>query len=165
PLRISGQIGHLVVLHDLSYADKRGWEARNYLFLALMGVAFGAAALASIIAALVMRRWLASIRQAIESARAGTATSPGDDDLIPLGQEIRDVLQELESSRRTIDAAHTDWSPETLRAALSNELSGSEVIVVSNREPYIHNKTEDGGVSLQIPASGLVAALEPVTRA
>ncbi|MGO4706934.1 trehalose-6-phosphate synthase [Microvirga sp. 2MCAF38] len=166
PLRIgNGQMGHLVILHDLSYADRRGWEARNYLFLALTGVAFGAAALASIIATLVMRRWLASIRQAIESARTGTAGAPADDELIPIGQEIRDVLQELESSRRTIDAAHTDWNPETLRAALSNELSGSEVIVVSNREPYIHNKTEDGSIVLQIPASGLVAALEPVTRA
>lgn len=164
PLPASGRSGHLVVLHDLSYADQRGGEARNYLFLALAGVAFGAAALAATIAALIMRRWLASIRQAIESARTGTVNSPGEENMIPLGQEIRDVLQELEASRRTIDAAHTDWSPETLRAALANELSGSEVIVVSNREPYIHNRT-DSGISLQIPASGLVSALEPVVRA
>ncbi len=165
PLTVGGRTGHLVVLHDLSYADRRGWEARNYLFLALAGVAFGAAALAAMIAALVMRRWLASIRQAIESARAGNAQPADQENIIPLGQEIRDVLQELEASRRTIDAAHTDWSPETLRAALSNELSGSEVIVVSNREPYIHNRTETGEIALQIPASGLVSALEPVVRA
>jgi len=165
PLAASGREGHLVVLHDLSYADRRGGEARNHLLLALAGVAFGAAALAALIAAVIMRRWLASIRQALENARAGAAGPPEQENIIPLGQEIRDVLQELESSRRTIDAAHTDWNPDTLRAALSNELSGSEVIVVSNREPYIHNRTESGGVSLQIPASGLVSALEPVVRA
>ena len=165
PLVASGREGHLVVLHDLSYADRRGGEARNYLFLALAGVAFGAAALATLIAAFIMRRWLASIRQALENARAGSAAAPEQENIIPLGQEIRDVLQELESSRRTIDAAHTDWNPDTLRAALSNELSGSEVIVVSNREPYIHNRTESGQISLQIPASGLVSALEPVVRA
>ncbi|MCG7393514.1 trehalose-6-phosphate synthase [Microvirga sp. ACRRW] len=165
PLTVSGREGHLVVLHDLSYTDRRGGEARNYLFLALAGVAFGAAALAAMIAALIMRRWLASIRQALENARAGAAGTPEQENIIPLGQEIRDVLQELESSRRTIDAAHTDWSPDTLRAALANELSGSEVIVVSNREPYIHNRAQDGGISLQIPASGLVSALEPVVRA
>jgi trehalose 6-phosphate synthase len=164
PLEANGRQGHLLVLHDLSYADRRGGEARNYLFLALAGVAFGAAALAAMIAALIMRRWLTSIRQAIESARAGNMPSAQDENLIPIGQEIRDVLQELDASRRTIDAAHTDWSPDTLRAALSNELSGSEVIVVSNREPYIHNRT-DNGISLQIPASGLVSALEPVVRA
>lgn len=164
PLSVGGHPGHLVVLHDLSYADRRGGEARNYLFLALAGVAFGAAALAAMIAALIMRRWLASIRQAIENARAGNAPAAERENIIPLGQEIRDVLQELEASRRTIDAAHTDWSPDTLRAALANELSGSEVIVVSNREPYIHNRTEKG-IALQIPASGLVSALEPVVRA
>ena len=70
------------------------------------------------IAAIIMRRWLASIRQALESARAGNANPPAEENIIPLGQEIRDVLQELEASRRTIDAAHTDWTPETLRAAL-----------------------------------------------
>lgn len=165
PLTVAGRPGHLIVLHDLTYSDRRGGEARNYLFLALAGVAFGAAALAAMIAALIMRRWLASIRQALESARSGTAGTPEQETIIPLGQEIRDVLQELEASRRTIDAAHTDWSPDTLRAALSNELSGSEVIVVSNREPYIHNKTDDGRTALQIPASGLVSALEPVVRA
>jgi len=164
PLNAGGQTGHLVILHDLSYAEERGGEARNYLFLALAGVAFGAAALAALIAALIMRRWLTSIRQAIESARTGVVSQTSESNLPPLGQEIREALQELEATRRTIDAAHTDWSPETLRAALSNELSGSEVIVVSNREPYIHNRT-DSGISLQIPASGLVSALEPVVRA
>jgi trehalose 6-phosphate synthase len=37
-------------------------------------------------------------------------------------------------------------------------------MVVSNREPYIHNH-KDGDISLQIPASGLVSAMEPVMRA
>jgi trehalose 6-phosphate synthase len=38
------------------------------------------------------------------------------------------------------------------------------VLVVSNREPYIHNR-KNGEIALQIPASGLVAAVEPVMRA
>ncbi len=38
-------------------------------------------------------------------------------------------------------------------------------MVVSNREPYIHNHNKDGEVTLQTPASGLVSALEPVMRA
>lgn len=164
PMNIAGQRGHLLILHDLSYAERRGGQARNYFFMALAGVALGAAALAALIAALIMRRWLAAIRQAIEQTRAGSAAPAAEMVLPAIGEEIREVLQELESSRRTIDAAHTDWSPETLRAALANELSGAEVIVVSNREPYIHNRG-DNGVALQIPASGLVAALEPVVRA
>jgi trehalose 6-phosphate synthase len=38
------------------------------------------------------------------------------------------------------------------------------VIVVSNREPYIHERT-DGGIIVKRPASGLVTAVEPVMRA
>jgi hypothetical protein len=45
------------------------------------------------------------------------------------------------------------------------ELTGSQVIVVSNREPYIHNRGADGRVALQRPASGMVTALEPIMRA
>ncbi len=57
------------------------------------------------------------------------------------------------------------WSPAALRRLLEEELPGADVIVVSNREPYIHNRAPDGSVSLQMPASGLVSALEPITRA
>jgi trehalose 6-phosphate synthase len=38
------------------------------------------------------------------------------------------------------------------------------VIVVSNREPYIHNR-EARDIVVQTPASGLVAAIEPIMRA
>jgi trehalose 6-phosphate synthase len=51
-----------------------------------------------------------------------------------------------------------------LRNVLTHKLPGAEVIVVSNREPYIHNR-EGGDIVLQTPASGLVAAIEPIMRA
>jgi trehalose 6-phosphate synthase len=63
-----------------------------------------------------------------------------------------------------IDATRVNWSPETLRVTLESQLPDAEIIVVSNREPYIHNHTQDG-IALQTPASGLVAAIEPVMRA
>src|SRR5258708_32321271 len=47
---------------------------------------------------------------------------------------------------------------------LESQLPDAEIIVVSNREPYIHNHVQDG-IALQTPASGLVAAIEPVMRA
>ena len=40
-----------------------------------------------------------------------------------------------EETRRSIDAAHSDWSPETLRLALAKHLPNTQVIVVSNRQP------------------------------
>jgi trehalose 6-phosphate synthase len=39
------------------------------------------------------------------------------------------------------------------------------MIVVSNREPYIHNLSDSGPPSVQVPASGMVTAIEPIMRA
>lgn len=80
-------------------------------------------------------------------------------------EAARKVLREYEKNGQSVDAALVTWSPDTLRKILADELPGAQVIVVSNREPYIHNETKDGGVELVVPASGLVSALEPITRA
>jgi alpha,alpha-trehalose-phosphate synthase [UDP-forming] len=47
---------------------------------------------------------------------------------------------------------------------LRTQLRGDEIIVVSNREPYIHESTP-AGIIVKRPASGLVTAIEPVLRA
>jgi trehalose 6-phosphate synthase len=56
------------------------------------------------------------------------------------------------------------WTAERLRSLLRSELAGDEVMVVSNREPYIHTRSESG-IGLLRPASGLVTAVEPIMRA
>ncbi|RJT41625.1 trehalose-6-phosphate synthase [Mesorhizobium waimense] len=79
-------------------------------------------------------------------------------------EAARKVLREFEKNGQSVDAALVTWSPETLRKILTEDLPEAQVIVVSNREPYIHN-IKDDGVELVVPASGLVSALEPITRA
>jgi trehalose 6-phosphate synthase len=76
----------------------------------------------------------------------------------------RAVMRESQKNGHSADATLVHWSPQTLRTILADELPGAQVIVVSNREPYIHNLSDDG-VKLVVPASGLVSALEPITRA
>src|SRR5262249_50028000 len=156
--------GHLILLHDLTYAEQRGAQARTWITIALAGVALTGAALASTFALLIVRRWLQSIRQAIDDVKAGRNGGLDRDHDLVFGRLVRDVLQELKETTRSIDATHADWGPDTLRLALAGQLPDAEVIVVSNREPYIHNRASDG-ITLQVPASGLVAALEPVMRA
>jgi len=77
----------------------------------------------------------------------------------------RQLLQESLRNSRSVDDPLVSWTPETLRRILATELPDEQVILVSNREPYIHNLGADGNVKLIVPASGLVSALEPVTRA
>jgi trehalose 6-phosphate synthase/phosphatase len=73
-------------------------------------------------------------------------------------------VPESEKNGQSTVAALAQWSPETLRHILATELPDAQVIVVSNREPYIHNRKGDD-IQLVVPASGLVSALEPITRA
>jgi len=56
------------------------------------------------------------------------------------------------------------WKPATLKSFLHDHLAGDEVLIVSNREPYIHNR-KDEAIEVQVPASGVVTALEPIMRA
>ena len=58
----------------------------------------------------------------------------------------------------------TTWTEERLNKLVANRLRGRKVIVVSNREPYIHVE-QQGRISCITPASGLTTALDPVLRA
>jgi trehalose-6-phosphate synthase len=156
--------GHLILIHDLRFAQQRGAQAKTWLIAALAVAAFVGVALSSLIALFIMRGWVHSVRRAIDQVRSGERGPKEITSSAAFGGEIRNLLREIEERRRSIDSTYTDWNPETLRFALQRELPDSEVIVVSNREPYIHNRIGDR-IVLQIPASGLVAALEPVMRA
>ncbi|MDX8479584.1 trehalose-6-phosphate synthase [Mesorhizobium sp. VK24D] len=94
--------------------------------------------------------------------RSRTASMPASGDDVA-SEAARKVLREFEKNGQSVDAALVTWSPETLRKILTEDLPDAQVIVVSNREPYIHNE-KNGEVELVVPASGLVAALEPITR-
>ncbi|HWU85168.1 MAG TPA: trehalose-6-phosphate synthase, partial [Rhodocyclaceae bacterium] len=84
--------------------------------------------------------------------------------LRPLARDLQRLVRELEARSGTRDASQLNWNPETLKAILRGELRGDDVIVVSNREPYIHAE-RNGDIEVQRPASGLVTALEPIMRA
>lgn len=165
PITTDAPTGHLLVLHDLSYIDDRANAARLYSILALFGVAMGLGLLLTAIVLGLMRAWGRSILSAISDAQAGRGQSVSlQRNNFPISREVHAVLAEMRVERRFADGIHVEWSPKTLHQLLKEELPGAEVLVVSNREPYIHNRVNDE-ITLQTPASGLVAALEPVMRA
>jgi trehalose 6-phosphate synthase len=45
------------------------------------------------------------------------------------------------------------------------QLSDCAMVVVSNREPYVHGHDREGRINVQVPASGMVTAIEPIMRA
>ena len=160
--------GRLVIVHDTGFMTLRESKTRWITLGALLVVALGGALLATLVAFIIMRQWVNAVRASMEELRNGRNEEKPAAPALPVvnfvGDDIRKALEELEAVRRSIDAIDVQWSPETLSVTLANELPGSEVLIVSNREPYIHSKT-DKGITLQVPASGLVSALEPVMRA
>ncbi|MGV3571080.1 MAG: alpha,alpha-trehalose-phosphate synthase (UDP-forming), partial [Ramlibacter sp.] len=89
---------------------------------------------------------------------------PPSPELAPLAADLRERLRDLEDEVRRSTRPQDVWSAERLQALLRTQLRGDQVIVVSNREPYIHER-KDGQVVVRRPASGLVTAVEPVMRA
>src|SRR5262245_46262215 len=57
-----------------------------------------------------------------------------------------------------------NWNKERLNDLVADRLRGAKLIVVSNREPYMH-KGEGGTIRSVMPASGVTTALDPVLRA
>ncbi|MBI4695662.1 MAG: trehalose-6-phosphate synthase [Gammaproteobacteria bacterium] len=85
-------------------------------------------------------------------------------ELAPLAADLRARLRDLEDEFRRSLGPEREWTPERLRSLLHTQLRGDEVIVVSNREPYIHDY-DSGHIVVRRPASGLVTAVEPVVQA
>jgi trehalose 6-phosphate synthase len=85
-------------------------------------------------------------------------------ELQPVAKDLRALIHDLEADKRMRDESQMSWKPATLKSFLHDHLAGDEVLIVSNRQPYIHN-WKDGAMEVQVPASGVVTALEPIMRA
>lgn len=56
------------------------------------------------------------------------------------------------------------WTKDSLHGLIEDKLRGYRLIVVSNREPYLH-RYSGGQVEVERPASGMAAALDPIMQA
>jgi trehalose 6-phosphate synthase len=155
----------LVLVHDMSFVERRSEETRRYLFYFFIALGACIALITVVIAQLSWRGWVDGLRALLRGEGilrpAARSTAP---ELRPIARDLRELIRDLERQYRPLDGSQRIWDQEALRATLRSELHGNDVIVVSNREPYIHVRTDEG-VRMQRPASGLVTALEPVMRA
>ena len=157
----------LAILHDMSFVEKRSEETRLYLFAFFAVLAFLVALITVIVAQLSWRGWVNGLRALLRGeglVRPAGGAAFSTPELRPIAGDVRELIRELEERYRPRDEGQLAWSPASLRAILEREPGGGDMIVVSNREPYIHVRTDEG-VRVQHPASGLVTALEPVMRA
>ncbi|MEW5739951.1 MAG: trehalose-6-phosphate synthase [Myxococcota bacterium] len=152
----AGVLGSVVLVHDLAYADHRDAATRKVLFGGFFVLALAAAVATLLAARFAWRGWTLELQRALlgEPSR----------EFQPLVRDVRSLVDRLTRERDT-EARVGPWDPERLKATLIRHLQGERVVVLANREPYVHERGAGGEVKVLHPASGLVTALEPVMRA
>jgi trehalose 6-phosphate synthase len=154
----------VLLIHDLSFADRRQRSARDFV-LVVVGISMLLLALLVVLAAwLQLRRWVNILVGDIRGKRyQDDAQSPAAS--LPILSQVRKVLAEVEEKQRLEIDFSENWTPQALRQVVRDYLHSGQVMIVSNREPYVHNRNAEGRVTVQVPASGMVTALEPIMRA
>ncbi len=154
----------VLMLHDLSFVDRRQRTARDFV-LVFVGISLLLLALLIVLVAwLQLRRWVKILIGDIRGKRfLDDAKSPRSS--MPILSQVRQVLAEAEEKQRLEIDFHENWTPQALRQVVRDYLHSSQVIIVSNREPYVHNFDKQQRPIVQVPASGMVTALEPIMRA
>jgi trehalose 6-phosphate synthase len=157
--------GRLMLVHDMSFVHQRSADTKWYIFYLFAGLAAVISLVTVLVAHISWRGWVAGVRAMLNRgglpALRGQVHSP---ELHPVAQDLHELVRELEADRRLRDESQITWSPASLKTILHEHLSGDEILIVSNRQPYIHNRRGQK-IEVQTPASGLVSALEPVMRA
>jgi alpha,alpha-trehalose-phosphate synthase [UDP-forming] len=168
-------VGGLAVVHDVSYIRAQSLRVWRAAFLRILAQVF-----LIVLITLLIVRWsiagpIARAAQWMRALRTGRISSrqqmPDLELFRPLAWEVVTLAESLSQARnaaeneaRLREASESMWTADRLAVQVQSRLNGSRLFVVSNREPYMHQRN---GKSLEVvvPPSGLVTALEPVLDA
>ncbi len=168
-------VGGLVIVHDASYIHDQNLRTWHESFLRVLLQVL----VISLITLLIVR-WsitgpiarAAQWMKALRTGRVPSSQQPPDLDAFPpLAHEVATFAESLSQARsaaeneaRLREAGESQWTAERLAIHIQGKLEGGKLVVVSNREPYMHTRNGKN-VECIVPASGLVTALEPILRA
>ncbi len=147
--------GWIVLLHDMSYVARREAATQRFYFYGFAALAL----LASLATAFFERAAWRTMRDEVRRMVRGAPERP---EFAPLMRDVRELAERLANEAQARPTL--GWTRERLRETLKSTLHGERVVVLANREPYIHERRGDK-IEVLHPASGLVTALEPVMRA
>jgi trehalose 6-phosphate synthase len=152
-------LGFVVLVHDLAFVQRREGSTQKFLLIAFITLAALASVVTLVTTRLLWRGWRRTLRQ-----MAYGESDTRSPEFVPLVKDLRELLNRLAREEHS-ELEGGVWNPIRLKLTLRRHLHGERLIVVANREPYIHDRAPDGSIRVLHPASGLVSALEPVMRA
>lgn len=164
------RLGYLIVLHDASYMMLRHQTSARYLLALLMGLAFIFSMVTLLVYRWTMSQSVNKLKMLFRGFVTGDVTkmdsSFAKSEFSPLARDLSKVLHELRYAKDVVKESESalTWTPQRLRTDVQKYFGESRVCVISNREPYVHNRKGDQ-IEILLPASGLVTAVEPIVRA
>jgi trehalose-6-phosphate synthase/HAMP domain-containing protein len=168
-----GSAGVLVAVHDIAYIDERATERLVEFGFWILMVTLLAVTLVVGATWFTYERPLRRLADWMRRLRVENAPAPPPglpsamlhsetDRLAASFRAARSTGRKLSQDRARADHV---WTAERLRAHAIGALGEDrQLVVVSNREPYMH-QVREGKPHLIVPAGGLVTALDPVLQA
>jgi trehalose-6-phosphate synthase len=160
----SETLGKLILVHDMSFIERRSADTKKFALYFFVLLAVVIAMITMVVAHISLRGWLNGVRGMLRGELLPQARSRPHPEMQPLVGDLRALLHEYNLERQGEQTSLQLWTPDKLKSLLHSELAGDQVLVVSNREPYIHVDSAQG-IEVRRPASGLVTAVEAVMRA
>src|SRR6266581_2467637 len=168
-------IGSLAIVHDSGYIRQESLRIWRETFLSAL-----AHVVLIVLITLLIVRWsiagpiarTAHWMKALRTGRGAVRIKVPDLEMFrPLAREVATFAESLNTARsaaeleaRLRETGESMWTADRLAVHLSSRLEDGRLFVVSNREPYMHIR-RGKSVEVNVPASGLVTAIEPVLRA
>ena len=165
-------VGALLVVQNAQYIDGRLLEiwTNNALRIIIQALLLS-------VAILLILRWIISkpIQKLVESLQSTRLNSNNHNNQTftqnplfnPLLKEVAHMQQSLiqariaasEEAKASLEKLDSPWTAERLKHFVKDLIKNRQIVVVSNREPYIHIKNGNK-ITYYFPASGVVTATD-----
>jgi trehalose 6-phosphate synthase len=165
--------GAVVAFHDAVHLDERLTRAILYAAASALAVGLGLFILTAALAWAMFERPLLRLAEWMRRLRFGnTPEQPPKglpltrlaDESAHLAASFRAARSKEQQEAKQAVRSDKSWTRDRLRAHAVNALGGLPLVIVANREPYVH-QFKAGKITVSRPAGGLVTGLDPVLRA
>lgn len=163
-------LGYLVVLHDTSYMTQRHETTRTYVVILLAVLSFFFFLLTVAVYHWTRSESVNRLKTVFLSLLSGESRAVDEtiakSEFSPFARDLSRVIRELRHAKEVMKDSETGlaWTPTRLRSEVQKVFGDTQLCVIANREPYVHNR-KGTQIEVLLPASGLVTAVEPIVRA
>ncbi len=168
-------VGGLAVVHDAGYIHAQSLLTWREAFLRVLIQVF----IITFITVLIVRwsvagpiaraaQWMRALRMGRVSSRPEMADldlfKPLAWEVVTMAESLTQARSAAENEARLREAGESLWTADRLAVQVRTRLKDGGLFVVSNREPYTHQRNGKL-IEMTVPPSGLVTGLEPVLNA